>query len=90
MFIRDSSISEAFFEIMSVITTTGSTVISNLDNIPDVKGNIEILNTAAIFNGRHLDVENNPPALGADNERVYSNIGLTKEEINNLKKEGVI
>ena len=37
-----------------------------------------------------LDVENNPPALGADNERVYSNIGLTKEEINNLKKEGVI
>ena len=77
-------------EVLDHPQITERGLIANLDNIPDVKGNIEILKTAAIFNGRHLDVENNPPALGADNERVYSNIGLTKEEINNLKKEGVI
>ena len=77
-------------EVLDHPQITERGLIANLDNIPDVKGNIEILKTAVIFNGRHLDVENNPPALGADNERVYSNIGLTKEEINNLKKEGVI
>ena len=77
-------------EVLDHPQITERGLIANLDNIPDVRGNIEILKTAAIFNGRHLDVENNPPALGADNERVYSNIGLTKEEINNLKKEGVI
>ena len=77
-------------EVLDHPQITERGLIANLDNIPDVKGNIEILKTAAIFNGRHLDVENNPPALGADNERVYSNIGLTKEEINNLKKRGVI
>jgi len=77
-------------EVLDHPQITERGLIANLDNIPDVKGNIEILKTAAIFNGRHLDVENNPPALGADNERVYSNIGLTKEEINKLKKEGVI
>ena len=65
-------------------------LIANLNNIPNVEDSIEILKTAAIFNGQHLDVENNPPALGADNEKIYSDIGLNKEEINNLKKEGVI
>ena len=77
-------------EVLDHPQITERGLIANLDDIPDVKGNIEILKTAAIFNGRHLDVENNPPALGADNERVYLNIGLTKEEINKLKKEGVI
>jgi len=65
-------------------------LIANLNNISNVEDSIEILKTAAIFNGQHLDVENNPPALGADNEKIYSDIGLNKEEINNLKKEGVI
>ena len=65
-------------------------MIANLNNISNVEDNIEILKTAAIFNGQHLDVENNPPALGADNEKIYSDIGLNEDEINNLKKEGVI
>jgi len=65
-------------------------LIANLNNISNVEDNIEILKTAAIFNGQHLDVENNPPALGADNEKIYSDIGLNEDEINNLKKEGVI
>ena len=34
MCIRDSSITDAFFESMSGITTTGSTIISNLENTP--------------------------------------------------------
>ena len=74
-------------EVLDHPQITERGLIANLDNIPDVKGNIEILKTAAIFNGRHLDVENNPPALGADNERVYSNIGLTKEEINRCEND---
>ena len=65
-------------------------LIANLNNISNVEDNIEILKTAAIFNGQHLDVENNPPTLGADNEKIYSDIGLNEDEINNLKKEGVI
>ena len=65
-------------------------LIANLNNIPNVEDGIEILKTAAIFNGQHLDIGSNPPALGADNEKIYSDIGLNDEEINNLKKEGVI
>ena len=65
-------------------------LIANLNNIPNVEDGIEILKTAAIFNGQHLDIGSNPPALGADNEKIYSDIGLNDEEINNLKKEGII
>ena len=77
-------------EVLNHPQITDRGLIANLNNISNVEDNIEILKTAAIFNGQHLDVENNPPALGADNEKIYSDIGLNKEEINNLKKEGVI
>ena len=77
-------------EVLNHPQITDRGLIANLNNISNVEDNIEILKTAAIFNGQHLDVENNPPALGADNEKIYSDIGLNKEEINNLKKEGII
>ena len=77
-------------EVLNHPQITDRGLIANLNNISNVEDNIEILKTAAIFNGQHLDVENNPPALGADNEKIYSDIGLNEEEINDLKKEGVI
>lgn len=77
-------------EVLNHPQITDRGLIANLNNISNVEDNIEILKTAAIFNGQHLDVENNPPALGADNEKIYSDIGLNEDEINNLKKEGVI
>ena len=77
-------------EVLNHPQIAGRGLIANLNNISNVEDSIEILKTAAIFNGQHLEVGNNPPALGADNEKIYSDIGLNKEEINNLKKEGVI
>ena len=37
-----------------------------------------------------LNLESNPPSLGADNIKIYSELGFNENEINKFKEEGVI
>jgi formyl-CoA transferase len=65
-------------------------LLAQLENIPGLEKDIEVLKTAVLFDGEHLNLESNPPSLGADNIKIYSELGFNENEINKLKEEGVI
>jgi len=65
-------------------------LLTTLENIPGVEKSIDVLKAAVLFDGDHHQIDSNPPLLGADNTSVYSSLGLSGEEINQLKKEGII
>ena len=65
-------------------------LLENLENIPGLEKNIDVLKTAALFDGKHLTVEGNPPLLGEDNNKIYNSLGLNDDAIIKLKEEGVI
>ena len=65
-------------------------LLTTLENIPGVEKSIDVLKAAVLFDGDHHQIDSNPPLSGADNTSVYSSLGLSDEEIKQLKKEGVI
>ena len=77
-------------EVLSLPQITKRGILTTLENIPGVEKSIDVLKAAVLFDGDHHQIDSNPPLLGADNTSVYSSLGLGEEEINQLKKEGVI
>ena len=77
-------------EILDHPQITKRGLLTTLENIPGVEKSIDVLKAAVLFDGDHHQIDSNPPLLGADNTSVYSSLGLSGEEINQLKKEGVI
>ena len=77
-------------EILNHPQITKRGLLENLENIPGLEKNIDVLKTAALFDGKHLTVEGNPPLLGEDNNKIYNSLGLNDAAINKLKEEGVI
>ena len=77
-------------EVLSHPQITKRGILTTLENIPGVEKSIDVLKAAVLFDGDHHQIDSNPPLLVADNTSVYSSLGLGEEEINQLKKEGVI
>jgi len=77
-------------EILGHPQITKRGLLTTLENIPGVEKSIDVLKAAVLFDGDHHQIDSNPPLLGADNTSVYSSLGLSGEEINQLKKEGII
>ena len=77
-------------EILNHPQITKRGLLENLENIPGLEKNIDVLKTAALFDGKHLTLEGNPPLLGEDNNKIYNSLGLNDAAINKLKEEGVI
>ena len=77
-------------EVLSHPQITKRGILTTFENIPGVEKSIDVLKAAVLFDGDHHQIDSNPPLLGADNTSVYSSLGLGEEEINQLKKEGVI
>ncbi|MBT4696359.1 MAG: CoA transferase [Alphaproteobacteria bacterium] len=77
-------------EVLNHPQITKRGILTTLENIPGVEKSIDVLKAAVLFDGDHHQIDSNPPLLGADNTSVYSSLGLGEEEINQLKKEGVI
>ena len=77
-------------EILNHKQITDRGLLAQLENIPGLEKDIEVLKTAVLFDGEHLELESNPPSLGADNIKIYSELGFSEIEINKLKEEGVI
>lgn len=77
-------------EILNHKQITDRGLLAQLENIPGLEKDIEVLKTAVLFDGEHLNLESNPPSLGADNIKIYSELGFNENEINKLKEEGVI
>ena len=77
-------------EILNHPQITKRGLLENLENIPGLEKNIDVLKTAALFDGKHLTVAGNPPLLGEDNNKIYNSLGLNDAAIIKLKEEGVI
>ena len=77
-------------EVLNHPQITKRGILTTLENIPGVEKSIDVLKAAVLFDGDHHQIDSNPPLLGADNTSVYSSLGLGEEEINQLKKEGII
>ena len=77
-------------EVLNHPQITKRGILTTFENIPGVEKSIDVLKAAVLFDGDHHQIDSNPPLLGADNTSVYSSLGLGEEEINQLKKEGVI
>ena len=69
-----------------MVTSSGlfeSRVEGELGEVEYVKPAIGLMDTPG-------GIRRRAPYLGEDNERVYGQLGLTKEELERLKEEGVI
>lgn len=53
-------------------------------------GEVTMINTPMTFNGEYLAHQRTPPELGADTARVFSDLGLSEDRIENLLASGVI
>ncbi len=50
----------------------------------------EVFRTGMRFNGSPLDVDDGPPELGANTDAILKEIGLSREDIEELRRSGVI
>lgn len=59
-------------------------------NVPGVNRNVRVVTTGIKLDEEHPIVNKPPPKIGEQNIEVYSDLGLSKIEIDMLQKEGVI
>lgn len=65
-------------------------IIGEFEDVPGIERDISLMRPGVKINHAPLSVEKPPPELGANNEDVYSELGLSAEEQVTLKDEGVI
>lgn len=65
-------------------------MIATFDQVPGVGDGVRLVRNAVKMNGEALSVEAPPPAIGDHNGEIYGALGLTADEIEALKQEGVI
>lgn len=65
-------------------------MIADYDNVPGVGRDIRLVRNAVKMNGAPLAVDAPPPTIGQHNADVYGALGLSTDELEALKDEGVI
>lgn len=58
-------------------------------NVPDI-GEVEVFGLTALFDRTSADIKTPPPALGEHNAEIFGALGLTREELAELKQKAVI
>ena len=64
--------------------------LNSYENVPGVGRDIQVVTTGIKVNGQAPRVATPPPTLGQHNAEVWTELGLSMEEIEELKKERVI
>ncbi|PLW75988.1 CaiB/BaiF CoA transferase family protein [Cohaesibacter celericrescens] len=59
-------------------------------NVPGVGRDIEVVTTGIKLDGEALHVDTPPPELGQDNAEIWTELGLSSDELARLKKEGTL
>ena len=67
-----------------------SNFLTEYTDVPEVKRNLKLVTTGIKLDGEHPTTANPPPALGAQNEEVFNDLGVSSEELKNLKRQGII
>lgn len=65
-------------------------MIADYENVPGVERDVKLVRNAVKMNGAPLDVDSPPPTIGQHNADVYGALGLSTDELEALKEEGVI
>lgn len=64
-------------------------LISTFENVPDI-GKVEIVRTGFKLNGLTPEVQDPPPRLGQHTDQILCDLGFCPQEIESLRKEGII
>lgn len=59
-------------------------------NVPGLARDIQLVTTGIKMDGTAQTVPSPPPTLGAHNDEIWTELGLSKDDIDRLKKDGVI
>ncbi len=68
----------------------GRGFLANYSDVPGAGRDVTVVTTGVKLDGAAPSVDAPPPELGQDNEEVWGELGLSIEEIADLKAEGVI
>lgn len=68
----------------------GRGMIAEFKDVPQAERDIRVVRTGMKIDGRPPSVDQPPPVLGAHNDEIYGEFGVTAEEIEALRKERVL
>lgn len=77
-------------EILQMPQIADRGFLHSYKEVPDVDRDIEVVTTGVKIDGRAPHLETPPPQLGQDNQAIWQDLGLSLDEIDMLKEEGVI
>ena len=77
-------------EVLEMPQITERGFLADYANVPGVGRNIRVATTGIKLNGAAPQVETPPPELGQDNHTVWTELGLSDRDIEDLKEAGTI
>lgn len=77
-------------EVLSHPQITDRDFLGHFEETPGVGRPIDLVRIGAMFDGERPSVSSPPPELGAHTDEVLRGLGLTAEEVETLRTEGVI
>ena len=77
-------------EVLSSEQISQRDLLANFAQAPGVDRDIRLLRTGVKIDGAALSVKQSPPELGQDNEEIYQQLGLSPEQIQQLRTQGVL
>ena len=67
-----------------------SNFLTEYKDVPGVQRNLKLVTTGIKLNGEHPTAANPPSALGAHNEEVFNDLGVSSDELKELKRQGIV
>ena len=77
-------------EVLSSEQISQRDLLADFAQAPGVDRDIRLLRTGVKIDGAALSVKQSPPELGQDNEEIYQQLGLSLEQIQQLRTQGVL
>ena len=77
-------------EVLSSEQISQRDLLADFAQAPGVGRDIRLLRTGVKIDGAALSVNQSPPELGQDNEEIYQQLGLSPEQIQQLRTQGVL
>ncbi|MEP0940121.1 MAG: CoA transferase [Rhizobiaceae bacterium] len=77
-------------EVLKMPQVTDRGFIAKFEDVPGVDRDVQLVRTGVKLDGEAPAVDTPPPELGQDNQTVWSQLGLTTDEIAELKSKGTI
>ena len=77
-------------EILDMPQVAERGFLNSYKSVPGIGRDIQVVTTGIKMNGHAPSVATPPPILGQHNTEIWAKLGLSTEEIDELKKERVI